>query len=87
MKFGRGLNREIVAEVNSGRITEPFCANDVKNMILRKAWNPAPSEKYVDSCLADGASLEHSLTYRKYFESVGNGKYKLRNAYKGNKWK
>jgi len=85
-KFGRGLNREIVAEVNSGTIMEPFCITDVKNIIRRKAWAPAPTDKYVNSCLADGASEDHSPSYKKYFEYVGEGKYRVRGAYKGNKW-
>ncbi|MBN1473180.1 MAG: hypothetical protein JW914_01065 [Syntrophaceae bacterium] len=84
-KFGIGLNREVVAEVNAGKIKEPFSVADVKKMIQRKAWKPAPSEKYVNSCLADAASNSHSHTYGKYFESVGEGKYRVRRAYKGNK--
>lgn len=81
-KFGRGLNREVVAEVNAGKIKEPFSVADVKKMIQREAWNPAPTEKYVNSCLADAASNNHSQTYRKYFESAGVGKYRVRAAYK-----
>ena len=85
-KFGRGLNREVVAEVNSGTIKEPFSITDVKNMIQRKAWNPMPTDKYVNSCLADGASKVHSLSYKKYFEPIGGGKYKILGAYRGSKW-
>ena len=84
-KFGNGLNREVVAEVNAGIIKEPFSVSDVKKMIQRKAWNPPPTEKYVNSCLADAASEKHSQTYGKYFESVGEGKYRVREAYKGKK--
>ncbi len=86
IKYGRGLNREIVAEVNSGIIREPFCIADVRRMIQRKAWNPKPTDKYVNSCLADGASKDHSQTYKKYFKSVGNGYYKVRDAFKGSSW-
>jgi hypothetical protein len=86
-KFGRGLNREVVAEVNSGTIKEPFSVADVKKMIQRKAWKPAPTEKYVNSCLADAASENHSQTYGKYFESIGAGKYRVRKSYKGMKWR
>ncbi len=86
-KFGRGLNREVVAEVNSGTITEPFSVADVRKMIQRKAWKPAPTDKFVDSCLADAASENHSLTYKKYFESIGGGNYRVRGAYKGKKWR
>lgn len=81
-KFGRGLNREVVAEVNAGNIKEPFSIADVKEMIQRKAWNPPPTDKYVNSCLADAASNNHSHTYGKYFESVGAGFYKVRAPYK-----
>lgn len=81
-KFGIELNREVVAEVNTGKIKEPFSIADVKKMIQRKAWNPLPTEKYVNSCLADAASNNHSHTYGKYFESVGVGKYRVCAAYK-----
>jgi hypothetical protein len=56
VKFGIGLNREVVAEVNAGIIKEPFSVADVKKMIQRKAWNPAPTEKFVNICLADADS-------------------------------
>lgn len=81
-KFGRGLNREVVAEVNAGNIKEPFRIDDVKKMIQRKAWHPEPTEKYVNSCLADAASNNYSKTYGKYFESAGIGLYRVRKAYK-----
>ena len=81
-KFGSGLNREVVDEVNEGKIKEPFSIADVKKMIQRKAWNPPPTDKYVNSCLADAASYNHSHTYGKYFEAVGAGLYKVRAAYK-----
>jgi len=81
-KFGKGLNREVVAEVNTGKIKEPFSIADVKKMIQRKAWNPPPTDTYVNSCLADAASNNHSHTYGKYFKSVGIGLYKVRVAYK-----
>ncbi len=84
-KFGDGLNREIVAEVKAGIIKEPFGVADVKKMIQRKKWNPPPSDKYVNSCLADAASEEHSHTYRKYFESAGIGQYRVRKAYRAKK--
>jgi hypothetical protein len=84
-KFGKGLNREVVAEVHAGIIKEPFSVADVKKMIARKGWNPPPTEKYVNSSLADGASKNHSQTYGKYFKPEGDGKYSVRNAYKRKK--
>lgn len=83
-KFGSGLNREVVADVNAGIIREPFSVADVKEMIQRKtkAWKSTPTPKYVNTCLADGASEHHSRTYKKYFEAVGGGKYRVREDYK-----
>jgi hypothetical protein len=85
-KYGRGLNREVVAAVNRGSITEPFSVREVRRMIKKKGWKPKPSEKYVVVALANGASDNHSHTYKKYFLSVGEGLYKLRSEYKGSKW-
>jgi hypothetical protein len=85
-KYGRGLNREVVAAVNTGFLSEPFSTEDVRKVIREKGWVPEPPEQYVVVALANGASDEHSLTYKKYFPSLGDGLYKLRNAYKGSRW-
>ena len=84
-KYGRGLNREIVAAVNKGSIIEPFSVREVRWLIREKGWKPEPPEVYVVVALANGASDNHSPTYKKYFLSVGEGLYKLRTKYKGNK--
>ena len=85
-KYGRGLNREIVAAVNAGLITEPFSTNDIRNLIKEKKWQPGPTENQIKVTLPNGASDNHSITYKKYFISVGDGLYKLRNQYKDNDW-
>lgn len=85
-KYGRGLNREIVAEVNRGTISEPFSVKDIRSLIKKKGWRIEPPEAYVTVALANGASDDHSPTYIKYFQSVGNGIYKVKRQYKGSSW-
>ena len=85
-KYGRGLNREVVAAVNRGSISEPFSVKQVRWLIKKKGWRPDPPEQYVVVALANGASDDHSPTYKKYFLSLGDGLYKLRPEYKGPEW-
>lgn len=86
-KYGRGLNREMVAAVNRGFITEPFTVKEVRWLIKKKGWKPEPPEEYVVVALANGASDNHSPTYKKYFLSIGDGLYKLRTEFKGQRWR
>lgn len=72
-KYGRGLNKEIYLAVKSGEINEPFGIEEVKELVNRKGWNVPDS--YINVCLANGSSKNHSLTYKKYFKSTGEGKY------------
>jgi len=85
-KYGRGLNREVVAAVNKGTISEPFSVKQVRWLIKERGWRPEPPEEYVVVTLANGASDNHSLTYKKYFVSIGDGMYKVRTEYKGSDW-
>ncbi len=85
-KYGRGLNREVVAAVNKGSITEPFTVREVRRLIKEKGWKPEPPEVYIVVALANGASENHSPTYKKYFLSAGEGLYRLRTKYKGTAW-
>ena len=86
-KYGRGLNRELVAAVNSGIVSEPFTVSDVRKVIREKGWKPEPPEEYVVVALSNGASEDHSYTYKKYFRSLGDGRYMLRPEFKGKRWK
>ena len=70
-KYGRGLNREIVAAVNAGLISEPFSTKDIRKLIKIKNWKPEPTENYINVTLANGASDRHSITFKKYFLSAG----------------
>ncbi len=85
-KYGRGLNREIVAAVNKGTVVEPFSRTDVKNLVRKKGWLPAPTDNYINVTLANASSKTHSLTYKKFFISEGKGLYRLRNQYRGEDW-
>jgi hypothetical protein len=85
-KYGRGLNREIVAAVNVGLIDEPFSTREIRKLITLKKWVPEPTDNYINVALANGSSDKHSPTYKKYFFSVGNGQYKVKAKYKGGEW-
>ena len=86
-KYGRGLNREIVGAVNSGLISEPFSTKDIRKLIEVKNWIPGPTENHINVTLANAASDNHSVTFKKYFISLGDGQYKLRNKYKRDDWR
>lgn len=83
-KFGRGLNREIVAAVNSGELPEPLSIESVRSFVASRAWNV--TEHYVIAALANGSNESHSPTYRKYFEVVSRGRYRVRHEYRGKDW-
>lgn len=74
-KYGDGLNIEFVRAVKKGQISEPFSRYDVERFALQQGWTPSP--RYINVMLANGSSLTHSLTYKKYFVSLGYGKYQL----------
>jgi hypothetical protein len=82
-KYGRGLNREIVAAVNAGLIKEPFSTKDIRNLIKIKNWKPEPSENHINVTLANATSAKHSYSYKKYFLAFGGGQYRVKPQYKG----
>jgi len=86
-KYGRGINRELVAAVNSGIVTEPFTIANVQKVIRQNGWNPEPPENYVLVALSNGASEYHSHTYKKYFRSLGDGRYMRRPEFKEQMWR
>jgi hypothetical protein len=75
-KYGRGLNKELVEAVKMGSVSEPFSVKDLRSLIEEKGWQVP--EEYVTVALANGASDQHSRTYKKYFFSIGDGSYRLR---------
>lgn len=83
-KFGRGLNREIVSAVNKGLIEEPFNVAAVRVFAMSNKWEV--TENYLDVCLANAATGTHSHSYKNYFDSMGNGKYRIRREFKGSNW-
>lgn len=85
-KYGRGLNREVVAAINAGFISEPFSVRDVRRLIAAKSWKPSPTEQYIVVTLANGASMNHSFTYKKYFRAMGDGLYQLQGEFRGQEW-
>ena len=83
-KYGRGLNREIVGAVNEVIIDEPFSVADIRHFAQKNGWN-IPENYLIDS-LAKASSQEHRFTYKKYFQSLGNGQYQLVDEYRGFEW-
>ncbi len=83
-KYGRGLNREIVAAVNRGDLTEPLSIASVRQLAALRGWTPP--EGLLNVTLANAASDDHSPSYRKYFRSAGPGRYRLRDEYRGPHW-
>lgn len=83
-KFGRGLGREIVSAVNNGLIEEPFNVASVRALALSRIWKC--SENYLAVCLANAATTDHSFNFKKYFESLGNGLYRVKIQFKGPEW-
>lgn len=84
-KFGRGFNREIVGAVNRGELREPLTTATVLEFALRRGW--AVRETHLRVTLANAASSSHSPTYRKYFEAVGRGRYRVRQEFRGAEWR
>jgi len=84
-KYGRGLNREIVGAVNQGIINEPFSVVDIRHFAQKCEWNIP--ENYLNVSLANASSQDHSFTYKKYFQSLGNGQYQLVGKYRGFEWR
>lgn len=72
-KYGRGLNKEIYLAVKSGEVVEPFGIAEIKEFVNRRGWSVP--KNYINVCLANAASKNHSPTYKKYFKSVGEGQY------------
>lgn len=83
-KFGRGLNREIVGAVNRGELREPLTIAAVREFALARGW--AVRESHLAVTLVNAASSNHSPTYRKYFEAVGRGRYRVRRDFRGEDW-
>jgi uncharacterized protein YbcC (UPF0753/DUF2309 family) len=84
VKIRERVNREIVGAVNKGEIIEPITVQKVKKYVNTCNWSI--SETYINVCLANATSLTYSKTYKKYFISIGNGKYKLASDYRGKNW-
>ena len=86
-KYGRGLNREIVAAVNTGELTEPITVESVRRLVRIRDWPESPTENQITVTLSNGASDAHSATYKKYFYSLDHGEYELRPQFRGERWR
>ncbi len=84
-KFGRGVNREVVAAVNTGELREPLTVHSVRYLVAKRGWTPSP--ELVLAALENASSDDHNLSYTKYFRAVGRGRYELRDEYRGPDWR
>ena len=84
-KYGRGLNRELVAAVNCGLVSEPFDISSLERFVKQKGWSVPKT--YLNVALSNATSVTHSLTYGKYFRCISEGKYELLPFCRGSGWK
>ncbi|MEK4351125.1 HNH endonuclease signature motif containing protein [Paenibacillus sp. FSL R5-0475] len=80
VKYGKGLNLEIVDAVNRGEIPEIFNTSNIREFIEKKGWEP--SDNYINATLPNAATDSHSPTIKNYFVSKNNGYYELLDHYK-----
>ena len=57
-KYVRGLNREIVAAVNTGELTEPLTIVSVQALVHHRRW--AVTDQFITLALVNAASETHS---------------------------
>lgn len=74
----------IVAAVNNGIIAEPFGISDIKRFAALKGWKIP--DTYINVALANAANPNHSITYKKYYLSLGDGLYKIKPEFKSSEW-
>lgn len=75
MKYGKGLNNEIVNAVHAGVIPKRFNREHVRGFTESKKWNVP--DTYINSCLSNASSPNHSHSMKVLFESLGDGEYML----------
>jgi hypothetical protein len=80
-KHGEGLGLEIVKGVNQGILIEPLTTKKVKDFCKLKGLNA--TENHMSVILANATSNNHSPTYRKFFERISRGEYRVINKYRG----
>ena len=78
-KYGRGLNRELAEAVKKGEIANKLNMDVIERFAKKQGWDVPQS--YINVALANGSSETHSLTYKKYFKSLGNGDYQVKKEF------
>lgn len=79
-KHGDGLGYEIVKAVINGEIIEPITFQKVKDFCNRNGIQASKSHMRV--ILSNATENTHSPTYRRYFERVGGGEYRILPEYR-----
>jgi len=74
-KHGDGLGHEIVKAVINGEIIEPITFSKVKEFCDKSGIQA--SENHMRVILSNASENTHSPTYKKYFERVGKGEYRI----------
>ena len=80
-KHGEGLGLEIVKGVNRGLIKEPLTTKKVKEFCKRQGIKA--TDNHMGVILANATSNTHSPTYKKYFERISKGEYRVLDKYRG----
>jgi hypothetical protein len=75
-KYGKGMANEILEGIDKGYLSEPITKEDVKKFMNSKGW--FPPDTYINVFLANSSNLNHSKSYRKLFDALGEGKYILK---------
>lgn len=79
-KHGDGLGYEIVKAVINGEIIEPITFKKVKAFCDKSGIRA--SENHMRVILSNASENTHSPTYKRYFERVGKGEYKILPEYR-----
>ncbi|WP_274482686.1 HNH endonuclease [Paenibacillus polymyxa] len=77
---GDGLGYEIVKAVINGEIIEPITFQKVKGFCNRNGI--LASENHMKVILSNATENTHSPTYKRYFERVGKGEYRILPEYR-----
>ncbi|MED1646024.1 HNH endonuclease [Brevibacillus agri] len=80
VKHGEGLGFEIVKAVINGEIIEPITFQKVRDFCNRNGIQA--SENHMRVILSNASENTHSPTYKRYFERVGKGEYRILPEYR-----
>jgi hypothetical protein len=74
-KYGRGMKIEILDAIKKGKLKQPVTTKDIEEYMNINGWYP--KKNFVNVFLPNHTNPNHSKTYEKIFQSIGDGKYLL----------